>query len=109
MSVPYPPRPLAALGLTALGGGDAEVTGLSVDSRKTKPGHLFAALPGTRMHGAEFIPFALRMGAVAVLTDKEGARLAHDVLDEPPARTGAELGHRGHRLAWSSADWSDWR
>ena len=84
MSVPYPPRPLAALGLTALGGGDAEVTGLSVDSRKTRPGHLFAALPGTRVHGAEFIPFALRMGAVAVLTDKEGARLAHDVLDENP-------------------------
>ncbi|MEZ5769022.1 MAG: Mur ligase domain-containing protein [Paracoccaceae bacterium] len=60
MSVPYPPRPLAALGLTALGGGDAEVTGLSVDSRKTRPGHLFAALPGTRVHGAEFIP--LRCG-----------------------------------------------
>ncbi|HCQ66659.1 MAG TPA: UDP-N-acetylmuramoyl-L-alanyl-D-glutamate--2,6-diaminopimelate ligase [Rhodobacteraceae bacterium] len=84
MSVPYPPRPLAALGLTALGGGDAEVSGLSVDSRQTKPGHLFAALPGGRVHGAEFIQFALRMGAVAVLTDPEGARLAHDVLEENP-------------------------
>lgn len=84
MSVPYPPRPLGALGLTALGGGDAEVSGLSVDSRKTRPGHLFAALPGGRMHGAEFIPYALRMGAVAVLTDPEGARRAAEVLEENP-------------------------
>ena len=84
MSTPFPPRPLAALGLTALGGGDAEVTGLSVDSRRTKPGNLFAALPGTRLHGGEFIQYALRMGAVAVLTDPEGARLAHDVLEENP-------------------------
>src|SRR6187402_2258826 len=49
-----------------------EITGLSVDSRDTRDGHLFAALPGTRMHGAEFIPAALRMGAVAVLTDAGG-------------------------------------
>ncbi|MER2508843.1 MAG: Mur ligase domain-containing protein, partial [Amaricoccus sp.] len=68
------------MGFDALGlltgtrrGGDwsgalPEITGLSVDSRDTEAGHLFAALPGTRMHGADFIPFALRMGAVAVLT-----------------------------------------
>ena len=53
-----------------------ELTGLSVDSRETRPGHLFAALPGTRMHGAEFILYALRMGAVAVLTDPAGLALA---------------------------------
>jgi UDP-N-acetylmuramoyl-L-alanyl-D-glutamate--2,6-diaminopimelate ligase len=49
-----------------------EITGLSVDSRRVKSGHLFAALPGSVAHGAEFVPFALRMGAVAVLTDAEG-------------------------------------
>ncbi len=53
-----------------------EITGLSVDSRRVKPGHLFAALPGSALHGAEFIPFALRMGAAAVLTDPEGLRIA---------------------------------
>jgi UDP-N-acetylmuramoyl-L-alanyl-D-glutamate--2,6-diaminopimelate ligase len=53
-----------------------ELTGLSVDSRKTEAGHLFAALPGSVMHGGQFIPYALRMGAVAVLTDAEGLRLA---------------------------------
>ena len=80
------------MGFDALGlltgtrrGGDwsgalPEITGLSVDSRDTEPGHIFAALPGTRMHGAEFIPFALRMGAVAVLTDAEGLARAETTL-----------------------------
>ena len=44
------------------------ITGLSVDSRLTREGHLFAALPGSKSHGAEFVPMAVRMGAVAVLT-----------------------------------------
>ena len=53
-----------------------EITGLSVDSRRVEPGHLFAALPGSLVHGAAFVPFALRMGAAAVLTDPEGLALA---------------------------------
>ncbi len=72
-----------ALGLLAgtRRGGDwsgnlPEITGLSVDSRQTEPGHLFAALPGANVHGAEFVPFALRMGAVAVLTDAKGLEVA---------------------------------
>ncbi len=71
---------LAALGLRAQGGREAAITGLSVDSREVKPGHLFAALPGTKIHGAEFIPYALRMDAAAVLTDAAGARLAAPAL-----------------------------
>lgn len=53
-----------------------EITGLSVDSRRTEKGHLFAALPGSNAHGATFIPFALRMGAAAILTDAEGLAVA---------------------------------
>lgn len=78
-------KTLADLGLTALHGGDAEVTGISVDSRAVKPGHLFAALPGTKVHGAEFISYALRMGAGSVLTDREGARIAQEVLAQGDA------------------------
>ncbi|BDY16396.1 hypothetical protein Sulfitobl28_23660 [Sulfitobacter pontiacus] len=37
-------------------------------------------MPGSKVHGAEFIQYALRMGAVAVLTDAEGATLAADAL-----------------------------
>ncbi|ANB35489.1 UDP-N-acetylmuramoyl-L-alanyl-D-glutamate--2,6-diaminopimelate ligase [Rhodovulum sulfidophilum] len=71
---------LGDLGLTAQGGRNTHITGLSVDSRQTKPGHLFAAMPGTRAHGAEFVLFALRMGAAAVLTDRAGARIAAEAL-----------------------------
>ncbi|RVT85357.1 UDP-N-acetylmuramoyl-L-alanyl-D-glutamate--2,6-diaminopimelate ligase [Rhodobacteraceae bacterium CCMM004] len=73
---------LAELGLTAQGGRDGCVTGLAVDSRKVARGHLFAALPGTRVHGATFIEYALRMGAGAVLTDRAGARIAASALAE---------------------------
>ncbi|KPP85397.1 MAG: UDP-N-acetylmuramoyl-L-alanyl-D-glutamate--2,6-diaminopimelate ligase [Rhodobacteraceae bacterium HLUCCO07] len=69
-------KTLTELGLTARGGREARITGLSVDSRDVKDGHLFAALPGTRVHGGEFIQYALRMGAAAVLTDAAGARIA---------------------------------
>src|SRR6056297_1461824 len=69
-------KTLADLGLATAGAGAVEVTGLAVDSREVKPGYLFAAVPGTKMHGAEFTQYALRMGAAAVLTDREGARIA---------------------------------
>ncbi|WP_323041386.1 UDP-N-acetylmuramoyl-L-alanyl-D-glutamate--2,6-diaminopimelate ligase [Gemmobacter sp.] len=73
-------RSLADLGLAARGGREARVTGLSVDSRQVKPGHLFAALPGSKAHGGEFIRYALRMGAGAILTDPVGARIAAEEL-----------------------------
>ncbi|TMV07911.1 UDP-N-acetylmuramoyl-L-alanyl-D-glutamate--2,6-diaminopimelate ligase [Ruegeria sediminis] len=67
---------LNQLALTARGGRNPDITGLAVDSREVKDGYLFAALPGTRVHGGEFIQFALRMGAAAILTDAEGAEIA---------------------------------
>lgn len=73
-------KSLAELGLTAQGGREVQVTGLAVDSREVKPGFLFAALPGARVHGAEFVQYALRMQAAAILTDNEGARIAADDL-----------------------------
>lgn len=73
-------KSLTELGLTAQGGKRAQITGLTVDSREVAEGVLFAALPGTRVHGGEFIQYALRMGAAAILTDSRGARLAADDL-----------------------------
>ncbi len=73
-------KTLAELGLTAPAGRDVEITGLAVDSREVKAGYLFAALPGTKVHGGEFIQYALRMDAAAILTDAEGARIAKDEL-----------------------------
>lgn len=54
------------------------VTGVTHASGEVRPGDLYAALPGSRRHGAEFIPAAAAAGAVAVLTDPAGARAAAD-------------------------------
>lgn len=71
---------LAQLGLHARGGKEARITGVSLDSHAVRAGHLFAALPGTRVHGARFVPAALRAGAAAVLTDRAGEQTAHAAL-----------------------------
>ncbi|SFJ18728.1 UDP-N-acetylmuramoyl-L-alanyl-D-glutamate--2,6-diaminopimelate ligase [Celeribacter neptunius] len=84
-------KSLSELGLTAQGGRDEQITGLSVDSRLTESGHLFAALPGARLHGAEFVRKALELGAKAVLTDREGVKIAAEALAEyDPALVIAE-------------------
>lgn len=73
-------RPLSDLGLTARGGANPAITGLCVDSRASAPGMLFAALPGSVIHGAEYAEGALTRGAVALLTDAEGAALAAEAI-----------------------------
>ena len=71
-----PPRtPLASLATTvgAEATSDVEVTGITLATSRVLPGDLFAALPGTRAHGADYAGQALAAGAVAVLTDPAGA------------------------------------
>ncbi|MDE2029119.1 MAG: UDP-N-acetylmuramoyl-L-alanyl-D-glutamate--2,6-diaminopimelate ligase [Alphaproteobacteria bacterium] len=53
-----------------LRGADIEVTGLTEDSRKVKPGCLFIATPGVKQDGRAFIDDAIKRGAVAVLLPK---------------------------------------
>lgn len=60
------------MNLTALFPGhdvtaETEVTGLTADSRKVKPGFVFAALKGVAADGRDYIPQALANGAVAVI------------------------------------------
>lgn len=52
---------------------DVDVTGLALNSDAVEPGDLFLALAGERTHGMRFVQEALERGAVAVLTDGEGA------------------------------------
>ncbi|MEO0918112.1 MAG: Mur ligase domain-containing protein, partial [Pseudomonadota bacterium] len=96
-------RTLAELGLTVPGGSETRVTGLSVDSRDVKEGHLFAALPGTKVHGAEFIQYALRMKAGAILTDRAGVEIASDVLTDDVPVVIAE--DPRETLAFTAALW----
>jgi UDP-N-acetylmuramoyl-L-alanyl-D-glutamate--2,6-diaminopimelate ligase len=57
-------QPLAADGTT-----DREITSLCYDSRRVQEGSLFFALRGEKVDGAQFIPQALKQGAVAVVTE----------------------------------------
>ncbi|MER5604274.1 Mur ligase domain-containing protein, partial [Streptomyces sp. NPDC002265] len=78
VTYPGPPRPVQVsatplaeladqLGAT-IPKDAAEVTGITHDSRAVRPGDLYAALPGARAHGADFVVQAAGLGAAAVLT-----------------------------------------
>ena len=69
------PKKLSSLGLTARLGRDPVLTGITLDSRAVRPGYLFAAMPGTTVHGAAYITTALTQGAAAILTDAAGPDL----------------------------------
>jgi UDP-N-acetylmuramoyl-L-alanyl-D-glutamate--2,6-diaminopimelate ligase len=47
-----------------------DILGLSADSRAIQPGFLFAALPGSRADGRDFVDQAVDQGAVAVLAPR---------------------------------------
>ncbi|MEV8060249.1 UDP-N-acetylmuramoyl-L-alanyl-D-glutamate--2,6-diaminopimelate ligase [Streptomyces antimycoticus] len=109
VSVEYPgaPRPLQVrpiplaeladqLGVDAPDASEgAAVTGITHDSRAVRPGDVYAALAGARLHGADFAAQAADLGAVAVLTDPAGAERAAATglpvlaVDNPRGRMGA--------------------
>ena len=76
-----------------LGAPTRDVTGVTLDSRAVRPGDVYAALPGANVHGATFARDALRAGAVAVVTDSDGAsRIAAAAAAEPGAEGQGEDG-----------------
>ena len=52
------------------GHGALEVTGVTADSRKVKPGFLFVAIAGAKADGAAFTALAVKAGAVAVAAEQ---------------------------------------
>ncbi|MCX8506520.1 MAG: UDP-N-acetylmuramoyl-L-alanyl-D-glutamate--2,6-diaminopimelate ligase, partial [Alphaproteobacteria bacterium] len=57
---------------TRLADYDPSVTSLTADSRQVTPGAVFAALPGTHHHGADFVADALAKGAMALILGTDG-------------------------------------
>ncbi len=53
---------------------DTEITGISYDSRATKPGDLFVAIKGFETDGHKYIAKAMEMGAAAVLCEQVPAQ-----------------------------------
>ncbi|WP_024757251.1 UDP-N-acetylmuramoyl-L-alanyl-D-glutamate--2,6-diaminopimelate ligase [Streptomyces exfoliatus] len=94
---PTPLGDLAAqLGVETSGAdpGPVVITGITHDSRAVRPGDVYAALPGARAHGADFVAQAAGLGAAAVLTDPTGAERAAAtglpvlVVENPRGRMG---------------------
>ena len=50
---------------------DTQISGISYDSRKVQPGHLFVAVKGLTVDGHRFIPKAMELGATAVVNGRE--------------------------------------
>ena len=61
--------------------GDSRVviTGIAYDSRLTKPGDLFVALPGFHTDGTTFIADAVRRGAAAVVTQRHDVQVQEGI------------------------------
>jgi UDP-N-acetylmuramoyl-L-alanyl-D-glutamate--2,6-diaminopimelate ligase len=71
---------------------------LRVDSRLVQPGDVFAALPGHRVDGRQFVADAVAAGAAAVLWDPAGAdALQLDIPNEP-------VPDLAWRLGWIAAE-----
>ncbi len=64
--------------------GETDILGMTADSRRVRPGWLFAALEGVVTDGRKYIPAALEAGAAAVLSAGGVAvKGPHIIADEP--------------------------
>ncbi|NIA68620.1 UDP-N-acetylmuramoyl-L-alanyl-D-glutamate--2,6-diaminopimelate ligase [Pelagibius litoralis] len=78
---------------------EVDISGMTADSRQVAEGYLFAALPGSRVDGRDFIAQALEKGAAAILAPEgtdlpAGARPVALITDANPRRRLALLAAR---------------
>ena len=82
----------AGIALPARADAEATVTGFAIDNRKVAPGCVFGAFAGASVNGEDFVPAAVKAGAIAVVARAqakvEGA--AH-IADAMPRRAFARL------------------
>ena len=62
-----------------VGNDNVEITGVNIDSRCIKAGHLFVAIRGTQVDGHQFIDKAIELGADAVLCEELPEKLSGHV------------------------------
>ena len=87
---------------------DIPITGISIDSRLVKPGHLFVAMKGGSVDSHDYIQNAIGNGAAAVVGDVgRMGREASPNGDNPPyPYLGLENPRRA--LTWIAAAFHDW-
>jgi len=71
----------------AAAAGPVLLRGITLRAQDVRPGDLFAALPGSKVHGSRYAAQAVATGAVAVLTDPAGAA----ALTEPGTPLGVPV------------------
>ncbi|MCD8327004.1 MAG: UDP-N-acetylmuramoyl-tripeptide--D-alanyl-D-alanine ligase [Lachnospiraceae bacterium] len=79
-------RPL----INGAGKEDVEITGAELDSRKIAPGYLFFATRGERVDGHDFIPQAVKKGAVLIICEKEPGEMVPGVTTSGEKEPGEE-------------------
>ncbi|HSA99075.1 MAG TPA: UDP-N-acetylmuramoyl-L-alanyl-D-glutamate--2,6-diaminopimelate ligase, partial [Anaerolineales bacterium] len=79
---------------------DIPITGISIDSRAVKPGHLFVALKGGTADGHDYIPKAIEKGAAAIVGERDVGRIAN-----PPY---IRIENSRRALTWIAASFYDW-
>jgi len=78
------------LGLELTGSADPEITGVAITAQFITQNGLFIAAPGAKHHGLEFLDKAIELGAVALLTDREGSwPIPALVCQDPKALAGS--------------------
>ena len=75
------------------------ITGISIDSRAVKPGHLFVAMTGGTLDGHNYIQKAVGNGAVAVVGEKELTGLSVPYI---------RLENTRRTLTWLAGAFHDW-
>ena len=83
------------------GDGSAPVTGVVIDSRAVTPGALFAAIPGERVDGHDYIGKAFDLGAVCCLAQRVPAGETRPVICVPDTAAALEALARAYRARFA--------
>lgn len=87
----------AAVKGEALNFREAEIRGITCDSRQVGPGSLFVAVPGHKADGAQYVDDAIRRGAGAIVAERAIPACPVPVIVVPSARVAlADLAVRFH-------------
>ena len=83
------------------GDGTAPVTGAVIDSRAVTPGALFAAIPGERVDGHDYIGKAFDLGASCCLAQRVPAGETRPVICVPDTAAALEVLARAYRARFA--------
>ena len=83
------------------GDGTAPVTGVVIDSRAITPGALFAAIPGERVDGHDYIAKAFDLGAACCLAQRVPAGETRPVICVPDTAAALETLARAYRARFA--------